>query len=93
MIIKNLITHVISAPLEQPFYFSQGYVYRRSSVIVEVIGEDGTSGFGECMCHGQQSPFLASSFVENCYKEEVIGKDSLDVEVIKQDLLDNRELQ
>ena len=82
MIIKNLITHVISAPLEQPFYFSQGYVYRRSSVIVEVIGEDGTSGFGECMCHGQQSPFLASSFVENCYKEEVIGKDSLDVEVI-----------
>lgn len=44
MIIKNLITHVISAPLEQPFYFSQGYVYRRSSVIVEVIGEDGTSG-------------------------------------------------
>lgn len=34
------------------------------------------------MCHGQQSPFLASSFVENCYKEEVIGKDSLDVEVI-----------
>ena len=82
MIIKNLITHVISAPLEQPFYFSQGYVYRRSAVIVEVIGEDGTSGFGECMCHGQQSPFLASSFVENCYKEEVIGKDSLDVEVI-----------
>ena len=44
MIIKNLITHVISAPLEQPFYFSQGYVYRRSSVILEVIGEDGTSG-------------------------------------------------
>ena len=37
MIIKNLITHVISAPLEQPFYFSQGYVYRRSSVIVEVM--------------------------------------------------------
>lgn len=53
MIIKDIQIHVISAPLDKPFRFSQGWVERRSSVIVEVIGEDGTSGFGECMCHGQ----------------------------------------
>ena len=82
MIIKDIQIHVISAPLDKPFRFSQGWVERRSSVIVEVIGEDGTSGFGECMCHGQQSPFLAASFIEHCYKQEVIGKESLDVEVI-----------
>ena len=53
MIIKDIQIHVISAPLDKPFRFSQGWAERRSSVIVEVIGEDGTSGFGECMCHGQ----------------------------------------
>ncbi|MFI3237715.1 MAG: mandelate racemase/muconate lactonizing enzyme family protein [Lachnospiraceae bacterium] len=82
MKIKDIVVHKISAPLDVPFRFSQGWVYSRSSVIVEVIGEDGTCGFGECLCHGQQSPFLAAAFIEHCYKEEVIGKDSLDVEVI-----------
>lgn len=82
MKIKDIIVHKISAPLSVPFKFSQGWVYKRSSVIVEVIGEDGMSGFGECLCHGQQSPHLAAAFIEHCYKEEVIGKDSLDVEVI-----------
>ena len=53
MIIKDIQIHVISAPLDKPFRFSQGWVERRSSVIVEVIGEEGTSRFGECMCHGQ----------------------------------------
>lgn len=82
MQIKDIIVHKISAPIDVPFQFSQGWVYKRSSVIVEVIGEDGTSGFGECLCHGQQSPNLAAAFLESCYKEEVIGKESLDVEVI-----------
>ncbi len=82
MKIKDIIVHKISAPLETPFMFSQGWVYARSSVIVEVVGQDGTSGFGECLCHGQQSPFLAAAFIENCYKDDVLGKDSLDVEVI-----------
>lgn len=82
MKIKDVIVHKISAPIAVPFMFSQGWVDRRSSVIVEVVGEDGTCGFGECLCHGQQSPYLAGAFVEHCYREEVIGKESLDVEVI-----------
>lgn len=82
MKIVDIIVHKISAPLDVPFKFSQGWVHQRSSVIVEAVGEDGTCGFGECLCHGQQSPFLAAAFIENCYKEEVIGQDSLDVEVI-----------
>ncbi len=82
MKIIDVITHKISAKLDKPFKFSQGWVTSRSSVIVEVIGEDGTSGFGECLCHGQQSPHLAGAFIEHCYKEEVIGKDPFDSEVI-----------
>lgn len=82
MKIKDVITHVIIADLETPFRFSQGYVYKRSSVIVEVIGADGTSGFGECMCHGQQPPQLAAAFIEHFYKGLVIGENSLDAEVL-----------
>ncbi len=86
MKISDIIVHKISADLETPFMFSQGWVTKRSSVIVEVVGEDGTSGFGECLCHGQQSPHLAATFIEHCYIEEVIGKESLDVEVIWEQL-------
>ena len=82
MIIKDINVHKISAKIDKPFKFSRGWVYQRSSVIVEVIGEDGTRGYGESMCHGQQSPHLAAAFIEHCYRNEVIGKDSLDVEVI-----------
>ena len=82
MKIKNVITHVITADLEVPFKFSQGYCYQRSSVIVEVVGADGTSGFGECMCHGQQPPQLAAAFIDHCYRDLVIGENSLDAEVL-----------
>lgn len=86
MIIQDIKVHKISAKIDKPFKFSQGWVTQRSSVIVEVVGEDGTSGFGESMCHGQQSPYLSSAFLEHCYKEKVIGKESLDVEVIWESL-------
>lgn len=82
MRIQDIIVHKISAPIDVPFMFSQGWVHQRSSVIVEVVGADGTSGFGECLCHGQQSPYLAAAFLEHCYRDEVIGMDSFDVEVI-----------
>lgn len=82
MIITDVKVHAISAKIDKPFKFSQGWVSQRSSVIVQVIGEDGTCGFGESMCHGQQSPQLAASFLESCYIPEVIGKDSLDAEII-----------
>lgn len=86
MIIRDIKVHQISAKLDKPFKFSQGWIERRSSVIVEVVGEDGTSGFGESMCHGQQSPQLAAAFIEHSYKEDVIGKDSFETEVIWESL-------
>ncbi|WP_010167142.1 mandelate racemase/muconate lactonizing enzyme family protein [Candidatus Epulonipiscium viviparus] len=82
MKIKDVYVHKISAKLEVPFKFSQGWVDKRSSVIVEVVDDNGNAGFGECLCHGQQSPHLAAAFIEHCYKEEVIGKDPFDSEVI-----------
>lgn len=37
MIIKNIVCHAISVPLDEPFYFFQGWVDRRQSLIVEII--------------------------------------------------------
>ncbi len=82
MRIKDLRVHIISAPLDDAFQFSQGWVRKRDSVIVEIETADGICGFGECLCHGRQEPFMAASFIENCYKPLVIGQSIYDVEVI-----------
>jgi D-galactarolactone cycloisomerase len=82
MKIKDLRVHIISAPLEKEFCFSQGWVYKRDSVIVEVETVHGTCGFGECLCHGRQEPFMAASFIENFYKPHIMGQNIFDVDVI-----------
>lgn len=82
MKIADLKVYAISAKLDTCFKFAQGWVNERGSVIVEVIGEDGTSGFGECLCHGQQPPQMSAAVIENCYKPAIIGEDSENVEVL-----------
>lgn len=86
MKIKDVKVHIISAPLDETFQFSQGWVNKRSSVIVEVIISDGISGFGECLCHGLQPPEIASAFIENCFYDRMIGRNIFDVEVIWEEL-------
>jgi D-galactarolactone cycloisomerase len=80
--IKDIRVKIISVPLIEPFMFAQGWVSRRSSVIVEVEGVDGTVGYGECLCHGQQPPQIAAAIIENSFIDDVIGMDSFDAEVI-----------
>jgi D-galactarolactone cycloisomerase len=48
----DLVAHVLSTPLEEPFAFSQGRVPRRSAMIVEVVTDEGVIGWGESLCHG-----------------------------------------
>lgn len=86
MTIKQVLVHIIQAPLQEPFAFSQGWVYNRSSVIVEVVCADGESGFGECMCHGMQPPQLAAAFVEHCFAPHVVGRSIFDAEVLWEEL-------
>ncbi len=82
MTIKDVARHLITTPLETPVYFTQGYVFQGSSVMGEVIASDGTSGFGECLCHGMQAPQIAQAFLENCYKPRIIGESIYNIEVI-----------
>jgi len=84
--IKDVKTYIISAPLDEHFQFSQGWVEKRSSVIVEVVTDDGISGFGECLCHGMQPPQIAAAFIENCFKPRMIGRVIFDVEVLWEEM-------
>lgn len=49
MKITDVIAHAISVPLDKPFYFSQGWVHVRSSLIVEIVTDE-ASQVGENHC-------------------------------------------
>ena len=82
MRIAEVRVHPISVPLETPFYFSQGWVHQRSSVIVELISDDGLTGWGESLCHGLQPPQIAAAFIEQVFRPLLLGADPFDVELL-----------
>ena len=47
MKIASVTAHVLSAPLEEPFAFSQFSYSRREAMLVEVRTDDGLAGWGE----------------------------------------------
>lgn len=90
MKITDLHSYALSAPISEPFYFSQhGVVTQRGSLIVEVVTESGISGFGEAMCNGLQPPEIAQSVLDHVIRELVIGREVGDIAVIH-DLISNR---
>ncbi|CAM0557452.1 D-galactarolactone cycloisomerase [Vreelandella titanicae] len=86
MIITDIKTHVLSAPLEQPFAFSQGWVHQRTAMLVEVHTEDGLIGWGESINHGLQPPQVAQAVVEYALKPLLIGRSVFDHEVLWEEM-------
>lgn len=83
MIITDVRSYALSTPLEEGFYFSQpGLVTRRSTVLVEVVSEDGISGWGEALCNGLQPPGIAKATVDELLREMYVGRDPFDVAVL-----------
>jgi len=83
MKITDVRSYVLSAPLDEAFFFSQpGLVQRRSTVLVEVITDEGTSGFGESLCNGLQPPDIAKVTVDSVLREMYLGQDPSDVAVL-----------
>lgn len=82
MKITDVKTYVLSAPLERPFAFSQGWVRTRSAMITQVTTDEGITGWGEALCQGLQPPQIAAAAVEYALKPLVVGKDPIDVEVL-----------
>jgi D-galactarolactone cycloisomerase len=82
MKITNIITHVLNTPLKEKFTFSQGWVTERNSLVIELVTDEGIVGWGESLCHGQQSPYMAKTIIDQVLTPAITGMSVFDVEVI-----------
>lgn len=76
MRIATVATHVLSADLSQPFHWSFNGTSVRSSCIVEITADDGTTGWGECF-----GPARLNAAIIDAYAPYLIGQDALATEL------------
>ena len=79
--IADIKVHVLEAPLSMPFHWSFNRSDTRSSCIVEVIAEDGTTGWGECF-----GPARLNAAIVSAFRPYVIGKPATATDLIWQTL-------
>jgi hypothetical protein len=79
-----VLTHVLEPKLSQPFVWSFNATDTRASCLVEIVAEDGTTGWGECC-----GPAQLNAAVVRANGADPIGKDALATELHWQHL-DNR---
>lgn len=72
MIIRDVKVYVLEAALAEPFAYSQAWYERRGACLVEIVGEDGTSGWGEAF-----GPARLTAPIVEFYKGLLIGADAL----------------
>lgn len=82
--IGDVRVHVLEAALSEPFWWSFNGASSRGGCLVEIVGEDGTTGWGECF----GPPRLNAAIVE-AFKPLLVGEDALATDKIWQ-LLYNR---
>lgn len=82
MKITGVEVHVLKSPLAEPFAFSQGWVRQRSATLVEVVTDDGVTGWGEAFAQGLEPPEIAAAAIEHALKPLLIGADPLATEVL-----------
>jgi D-galactarolactone cycloisomerase len=82
MKITDIAIHVLKSPLSEPFAFSQGWVRQRVATLVEVITDEGLSGWGEAFAQGLEPPEIAATVVDKALRPLLLGADPLDTEVL-----------
>ncbi|HKC43179.1 MAG TPA: mandelate racemase/muconate lactonizing enzyme family protein [Burkholderiales bacterium] len=82
MKIADIAIHVLKSPLSEPFAFSQGWVRQRSATLIEVLTDEGISGWGEAFAQGLEPPEIAATVIDRALRPLVIGADPLDIEVL-----------
>ena len=70
--IADVRTHVLEARLAEPFAWSFNQTDVRASCLVEIIAENGTTGWGECF-----GPARLNAAVVQAMRAQLIGKDAL----------------
>ena len=82
MKIIDIKIHVLKSPLAEPFAFSQGWVRQRSATLVEVLTEEGITGWGEAFAQGLEPLEIAAAAVQYALKPLILGANALDTEVL-----------
>lgn len=82
MKIKDLKIYVLKSALAEPFAFSQGWVHQRSATLVEIITDEGITGWGESFAQGLEPPEISAAVIDHALRPIVIGANPLDVEVL-----------
>ena len=82
MRVTEIKVHVLRSSLAQRFAFSQGWVRHRVATLVEVLTDQGVTGWGEAFAQGLEPPQIAAAVIESALKPLVLGADPLDTEVL-----------
>ncbi len=77
MKIADVRTHILDHELETPFASATMRFSRRTHVLVEIVCDDGTIGWGECL-----GPALPNAAVVAAYGNWLVGMDPLETERI-----------
>lgn len=75
MKIRDIKTYVLEARLDEPFAYSQAWYETRGACLVEIVGDDGNSGWGEAF-----GPARLTAPIVEYYKPLLIGEDALATE-------------
>jgi len=81
MKVERVTTHIVEAPLSEPFHWSIGEASVRSSCVVEIITDTGLVGWGECF-----GPARPAAAMIKAYEPWLIGFNPLATEQIWQNL-------
>lgn len=68
--IADVRCHVLEAKIDEPFWWSFNQSDVRGSCVVEIIAEDGTSGWGECF-----GPARLNAAIVAAFKPLLLGQD------------------
>src|SRR5262249_22170813 len=72
MRITSVRTHILEAPLSQPFAYSRAWYDTRTAMVVEIETDDGLTGWGECY-----GPARMTSAVVNSVTPWLVAEDPL----------------
>lgn len=83
MRITDVRTHVLEAPLSEPFRWSFSEATKRETCLVEIVTDEGLVGWGECL-----GPARVYAAIVAAMRPLLLGADALATELIWQTLYD-----
>src|SRR5262245_23330520 len=84
MRIADIKTHVLEAPLSQPFSWSFTGTALRASCVVEVMCEDGTVGWGECFGPARLNAPIVAAFRPHLLGQNALASEAIWIELYNQ---------